>query len=117
MTQRSIILTTIVAVLVLIATVDHYQYEAHGKRRSAIVSEFGGRTGSLMGWPWGKEVMISLPRPLSNEELRRLAILNAAGRDYVSVWFQCELNDEQLKAVKQVLSRCGVHASPQEVDR
>ncbi|UUO06685.1 hypothetical protein M4951_25500 [Blastopirellula sp. J2-11] len=117
MTQRQIILTTITAAFVLVATVDHYQYEAHGKRRSAIVSEFGGRTGSLMGWPWGKEVMISLPRPLSDEELQRLAILNTAGRDYVSVWFQCELTDEQLQVAKQVLSRCGVHASPQEVDR
>lgn len=108
MTQRSIILTWIAVILILAAVVDNYQYEAHASRCSRAVAQLGGRTGSLMGWPWGREVIVSLPRPVTDEELQQLAILSAGGRDYVAVRFNCELTDAQLAAARRVLSRCAV---------
>lgn len=108
MTQRSIIGWAIAAALIMAAVVDYVQYEAHASRCSRVVSQFGGRTGSLMGWPWGREVVVSLPRRLSSSELRQLAILNAGGRDYVAIQFQCELTAAQLAEARQALPQCRV---------
>jgi hypothetical protein len=75
-----------------------------------VVSELDGRAGSLLGWPFGKEYIITFSRPLTDDELERLSVLNSlAGRDYVAVAFNCDLTPQELKTAQHVLSECHVY--------
>jgi len=74
-----------------------------------VVSDLGGRAGSLNGWPLGKEYIIAFTRPLTDAEIERLSVLNSlSGRDYVAVAFNCDLTPLQLETAQRVLSDCRV---------
>ncbi|MCC9606784.1 hypothetical protein LOC68_16125 [Blastopirellula sp. JC732] len=111
MTQRQIVIAATLCSLFVLVKFDQYQYAAHCTRRGKIVGELGGSIGSLMDWPFGREVFISFTHPLADDQLQRLSTINARGRDYVTVYFDCQVTDQQLQTARQVLSRCSVIAS------
>jgi len=112
-TKRLIIRRMILAVLAVLSCVvafDYISYHARNRRAMAVVADLEGRAGSLLGWPMGKEYIVTFSRPLTDEELKRLSVLNSlAGRDYVAVAFKCDLTPQQLATARQVLSECRVY--------
>lgn len=89
---------------VVIGILDYQRYHAQLDRAMAVVSDLEGRAGSLLDWPFGRDMVISFERPLSGEELERLAVLNSLqGRHNVSVFFRCQLTPQQLTAAKAAL--------------
>jgi hypothetical protein len=75
----------LLAIFLVIAALDYASYQVRHRRAISIVANLGGRAGSLMGWPLGKEIIISFARPLTDDELRQLSVLNSLPRrDYVN---------------------------------
>jgi len=96
-------------VTVAVGMIDYQRYHAQLDQAMAVVAELKGRAGSLLDWPFGKELVISFDRPLTDSELKRLSILNSLqGRHHVRVFFRCALTPQQLTAAQKALSKCYV---------
>jgi len=98
--------------VVFLAIRDYTTCRMRHRRAMAVVSELGGSAGSLLGWPLGKEYCISFERPLTEGELRRLTVLNdLVDRNYVAVYFDCDLSPQQLNTAQRLLAECHVRQS------
>jgi hypothetical protein len=107
-TLRRCLLALLVLFLVFVVY-DYTSYHARNRRAMAVVKDLGGSAGSLMDWPFGKEIRIAFSRSLADAELERLTVLNSlAGRDFVGVMFNCELSTEQLGSARRALPECVV---------
>lgn len=105
---RHVLLVLLLAFLGFVAF-DYVSYHSRGRRAMTVVSDLGGRAGSISGWPSGKEYFIASSGPLTDAELERLSVLNSlSGRDYVTVAFSCDLTPLQLGAAQRTLSECRV---------
>lgn len=108
-TRVRYVLYASVILLIIAGIVDYQRYHAKIDRAMTVVSELGGRAGSLLDWPFGREYAISFDRPLTDDELERLSVVNSLqGRHYVSVFFRCQLSPEELEAARKALPDCAV---------
>lgn len=98
-----------VILLIIGGVIDYQRYHAKIDRAMTVVAELGGRAGSLLDWPFGREYAISFDRPLTNDELERLSAVNTLqGRHYVGVFFRCQLTPQEFEAAKKALPDCAV---------
>lgn len=105
---------SIVTILISVVGYDYISY--HAKLNSTLreVVVLNGHYSSLTDWPFGKELHISFDRPLTSDELQKLAVLNSlSSRHFVVVYFYCDLESGQLDEVRSALTQCGVNQSEQ----
>ena len=92
-------------VLMIIGGIIDYQiYYARLDHAMSVVSDLDGRAGSLLDWPFGREIVIVFEHPLNDEELDRLSVVKSLhGRHVVAVAFRCEMTPQQLEAARAAL--------------
>lgn len=96
------------------AVFDYYRYEQSREHALSEVKDLGGRAYSIGGWPIGTEQLLIFDRPLSVEELERLAIWNQlAKRDYVRVLLHRDLTEAQWEMFRKSLRNCHVYRQQQ----
>ncbi len=97
---RSRILLAVVTVAAIafagFALFDYWRFQQRDRAALHVVSQLGGKTGSLMGWPMGKEYRIVFTRPLNDEELRQLAAIEPP-RGSLGIMFTCDMTEAQLQ--------------------
>lgn len=97
-----------VAIIAILLVVDYFNFHAKERRAMEAVHKCGGRCGSLMDWPFGREYQVIFARPLTESELDSLDPLNSL-RGYVGVHFKCELSKEQLQLIETKLHNCKIY--------
>lgn len=94
----------VVVLLTIGGIIDYQIYYAKLDRAMSVVSELDGRAGSLLDWPFGREIAIVFERPLSDKELERLSVVKSLqGRHVVAVVFRCEMTHQQLESALNAL--------------
>lgn len=98
---------------------DYFQYHSRLRHAMSVVSNCGGSAGSLMDWPFGRELRITFTHPPTEADLQRLEILNGLNsRHWVGVMYKCELTDEELRRIESTLGKCHViHVVDGEIQR
>jgi hypothetical protein len=105
-------LTWAAAILVLALVLgDYVTYQAAKQQALAVVFEIGGKAGSIGGWPFGEEDVITFQRDLSADELQRLTVLNRlSGRHHTVLYFKdCKLSESRMAEIRRQLSGCQVY--------
>ncbi len=101
----AVIAALAVLVLLAVAIVDYIHLAAICRDVSTTASGFGAHVGSIGGWPFGREYVISLDRPLSDDELRRLAVATSVSpRIYVCLIFHCMIRDDRLDEMRRLVA-------------
>lgn len=96
-------------IAIVLGMIDYRRYYSQLDQAMAVVSDLEGHAGSLLDWPFGREIVVSFERPLDREEVNQLTFLNSLkGRHVVTVVFRCQLTPKQLSDVKEALSDCAV---------
>jgi hypothetical protein len=96
----------IVVLIVVGFTVDYYCVQAKERRVVHMISQFGGRSGSIPAWPIGTEYRITFTRALTSQELVQLHELNTL-RGWVGVACEdCELSNDQVREAIANLPQC-----------
>ncbi|QDU74207.1 hypothetical protein Pan97_12120 [Bremerella volcania] len=94
----------VVILAIVLGVIDYQRYHAQLDRAMAVVYQLEGRAGSILDWPFGREMVVTFERSLTSEELERLGILNSLqGRHVISVWFRCQMTPQQLAAAQAAL--------------
>lgn len=108
-TKRRLFFSIFTCFLVFVAY-DYVTYHSQYDAAMGVVSRLNGRSGSLLDWPFGRETIISFKRPLTDEELSELDVLNSlSGRHSIAVYFNCDLDNSQLHAASLALHKCRVY--------
>ena len=96
----------IVVLIVVGLTIDYCCVQAKERRVVHMITQLGGRSGSIPAWPFGTEYHITFTRALTTEELARLHELNTL-RGWVGVAFEdCKLSDSQVREAVANLPNC-----------
>lgn len=99
----------LIVILLAVGICDYVWYHLNLRAALAPVNVAGGRSGSLLGWPLGRELRITFPRPVTDEELQQLQILNQLDwRHSVGVLFDFEMEPAEFQRLKAALPRCHV---------
>jgi hypothetical protein len=119
MSKHKVMVCSAVLALLLVAigvaSYDYISFEARQRAAMAVVDRLGGRASSLGGWPLGMEYRIIMSRPLTDDEIEQLAILNLlADRNWVGVRFDWLVETALLERYRDVLSRCDAVGSAAE---
>ncbi|MCH7725614.1 MAG: hypothetical protein IH991_03910, partial [Planctomycetes bacterium] len=104
---RALIVVSVVLGIVL--TVDYLLYQSREREVSDKLSALGVELDRIApGWP-GSEYYARLERPLNDQELEQLTVLNSlVGRNGVVITVNYEITKEQLSAVRKALPECTV---------
>lgn len=85
---------------------DYIRVRSKDSRVFAVVSQCGGRCGSIPVWPLGTEYRISFQQPLTSHQLDQLVELNSL-RGWVGVAFvECEISAAEIDVTEKKLSIC-----------
>ncbi|HBO46411.1 MAG TPA: hypothetical protein DD670_21280 [Planctomycetaceae bacterium] len=101
---RQILLLTVV--IIAVACVDFLGFTAEGENLKAVLSDLGCRSsGSLGGWPMGQEHRIAFDRPLTDDEIARLAAAMAqCRRRYFAIILRgWDISDVRLDEIRETL--------------
>ncbi len=94
----------VVVLLIIGGIIDYQIYYARLDRAMSVVADLDGRAGSLLDWPFGREIVIVFERPLNDEELDQLVVVKSLqGRHVVAVVFRCEITPQQLESARAAL--------------
>lgn len=100
---------SMLGLFLLFVAYDYVTYHSRYNSAINVAHRHGARVGSLLDWPFGRECRITFEAPLDKSAMRELAILNSlAGRHWVGVALNYELDDIQLQSARDVLHDCHV---------
>jgi hypothetical protein len=104
---RALCLVSVATVVIL--AVDYSVFQARERKASRATTACGGELDHIsIGWP-GTRYYARFDRPLSDRELAELTDLNLlVARNAVIIQFQCEIDGDRLKAVRDAFPDCEV---------
>ncbi len=89
--------------------IKEYRDDINKRRAFAVVSDLGGRIGSIPCWPLGDEIRVEFHgKQFSKEELNRLDALNPlTSRHTIGILFvDTNLTRDDIIKVRHLLPRC-----------
>jgi hypothetical protein len=95
----------VVAVIVcIVAIADYLWFEKSCDGIVAISNELGGPAFSIGGWPIGREFQLRFDRPLSDEDVQRLAAADPESRRvHIILRFRCKVPEARLAAMREMV--------------
>ena len=88
---------------------EYVTYHSRYKTAVEVAQAHGGRVGSLLDWPLGRECRITFDQPIDRDAVGHLAVLNSlSSRHSVGVAFNYDISDADLEHACEILSQCHV---------
>lgn len=97
--------------MIIVIAVDYFIWHRAAHRIHEATQPIVASRGSIGGWPLGLEYYFVIERPITDNELHQLEALNHPPRmSYIGILFRtCEIDQERLDEIRNVLSECGVN--------
>lgn len=108
--RRFKILLVAVSCLIILAVMDYAAVQYKDSHVSRIVSNLGGKTGSIPAWPLGTEYRISFESPLTMEQINFLTPLNDLRGDVWVAFPECAFSENEVRDIRSKLYRCHLHS-------
>ena len=95
-----------IALIAVGLSMDYINVSRKERQLSAVVSNCGGRFGSIPVWPLATEYRIKLSKVPDDDELKQLAIANKM-RGWVGIAFEdCEIDSKDKHRLRAGLQNC-----------
>ena len=113
LTRRSALLLVLGFFLAYVGY-DYITYHSRYKNAIGVAQAHGARVGSLLDWPFGRELRITFDQPIDRDAVADLAVLNSlTSRHWVGVAFNYDITDVDFEHANDTLPDCHVfHVDP-----
>lgn len=101
----------VVSACAILLAYDYTRIRAVDDQVRTEVEACGGKIGATKVFPFRTQYRVIFERPLTREQMSSLVLLNDASDQVQLAFFDCDLSDSDVEALKAAFPKCAIRVS------